>query len=106
MQSSFCDKLLFVIKFVIVIFVIVIFVVVFILAIFVLVVFILIVLVLFVIHKNHPTFSNIVYCLQGDYSFYMPNIFLALFAVRFKICSVVVPLISAIFLAVYFIIPE
>ena len=93
---------------VIVILVVSVLVVIVVIFIFILVI-VLIVSVVFVVHKNHPAFSIIVSCLRGDYScykFYKFNIFLAFFAVNFKMFSLVVFLISAIFCAVRLIIPE
>ena len=90
-------------------FVIVFLIIVFILIILILIVFILVVFIFVIVHKNHPAFKCIICTLRGDYSLYKAykfNIFFAFFAVKFKMFSVVVPLISAILSAVYFIIPE
>lgn len=103
--------LVFIIVLVVVLFIIVFILVVFILIIVLLVVILVVVLIvsIFVVHKNHPAFKCIICTLRGDYSLYKAykfNIFFAFFAVKFKMFSVVVPLISAILSAVYFIIPE
>lgn len=91
--------LVFIVKFIIVFFIVILFVIVFVLI-------VLIVSVFIVIHKITPL-SNVLFTFCGVIILYsILKIFLAFLAVIVKMFSGVVPRISAIFCAVYFIIPE